>query len=398
MITWLDPHADNVYVTGAWHLAYNFTDSSERSNWRYIAPSQALLDEGIKNNMNIADIKFEKGWQNYDKIKDYPVAAKAFEMAIAGPKGDEKGVPGTDDFPYAAPIKTYHILAHTYERMGRIPEAMAIWKRAQERTERDAAKLKAEGKEVDYSMKQMLSTEHHNYDENIQRYNDRYTSKNHDPKINPTTFPYVIAPPAKDPDQTPRPWNLALITQIDVVRPHVLKISGTFNTAPGSRINVWIADWNYKPKGLGQTLNSFDVEQDTTILHDSISVRENKFSREMDMSKDPKMYSFVSDAYKIVLDYNVRQSSPFLQDRFGWSGEGLTDANAAHIVVDKTPNAMGTTLIEGLGGEGPVWDGVTVPWGKFGQPLRLTRVTYKVSRDQMEGKKPITDKDIVPNE
>ena len=26
LITWLDPHADNVYVTGAWHLDYNFTD------------------------------------------------------------------------------------------------------------------------------------------------------------------------------------------------------------------------------------------------------------------------------------------------------------------------------------------------------------------------------------
>src|SRR5690349_9477185 len=71
LITWLDPHADNVYVTGAWHLAYNFTDSSERSDRRYIAPSQALLEEGIRNNMNISDIKFETGWQRYDKIKDF---------------------------------------------------------------------------------------------------------------------------------------------------------------------------------------------------------------------------------------------------------------------------------------------------------------------------------------
>src|SRR5688572_6777307 len=27
MVTWLDPHALDVYITGAWHLAYNFTDS-----------------------------------------------------------------------------------------------------------------------------------------------------------------------------------------------------------------------------------------------------------------------------------------------------------------------------------------------------------------------------------
>ncbi len=397
MITWLDPHADNVYVTGAWHLSYNFTDSSERSDWRYIAPSQALLDEGIKNNMNIADIKFEKGWQNFDKIKDYPVAAAAFEMAIAGPYGNEKGVKDTDDFPYAAPIKTYHILGHTYERMGRIPEALQIWRRARERTEGDIAKAKAEHKDVEYSLKQMLATEIHNYEQNVQRYHDRYTTTDHDPKINPTKFPNVIAPPLKAADQTPRPWNVALTTQIDVVRPHVLKISGTFNTAPGSRVNVWISDWDYKSKGLGQTLSSFEVDQDTTILHDAISVHEGKYAREMDMSKDPKMYSFVSDSYKIVLDYNVRQSSPFLQDRFGWNGEGLTDSNPSNVVLEKSPGEMGTTMIEGFGGEAPVWDGKIVPFSKFGQPLRLTRVTYKVSREQMEGKKPITDKDIVPN-
>ena len=76
------------------------------------------------------------------------------------------------------------------------------------------------------------------------------------------------------------------------------------------------------------------------------------------------------------------------------------------------------------GGVGPVWDGKTVPkWeqvtaeladGKkglqwkliqpgnttpeYGQPPRIIRVTYKVNRDQMLGNKPITDKDIVPND
>ena len=74
LITWLDPHADNIFITGAWHLSYNFTDSSERSDRRYIAPSEALLKEGVENNMNIPDIKFEMGWQNYDKIKDYVAA------------------------------------------------------------------------------------------------------------------------------------------------------------------------------------------------------------------------------------------------------------------------------------------------------------------------------------
>ncbi len=399
MITWLDPHADNVYVTGAWHLAYNFTDSSERSDWRYIAPAQALLDEGIKNNMSIPDIKFEKGWQNYDKIKDYPVAEKAFQMAIDGPRGDGKAVmEGTDDYPYAAPLKTLHILAHCYEREGRIPEALAEWKKARARTEAEmAVKAKTDPKNIDYSSKQMLAAEVHNYDETLQRYYNRYTTGHHD-YVNPSNTPDVVRPPKVSKDQTPRPWDVSLKTQIDVVRPHVLKISGTFNSLDGARVYVWISDWNYKAKGLGESLNTFDVDQETTILHDSISVRGEKFSREMDMSKDPKMYAFASDSYKIMMDYNVRTSSPHLLDRFGWNGEGLTDTQPGHVVMDSRPESMGTKMIEGQGGVGPVWDGAAIPFNQFSQPLRLIRVTYHVSRAQMEGKKPITDADIVPNE
>src|SRR5579872_158440 len=92
IITLLDPHAENVYVTGAWHLSYNFTDASERSDRRYIAPSEALLDEGIANNPEIPDIKFEKGWQNYDKIKNFIEAENALKSCIAGPHGDGSGV------------------------------------------------------------------------------------------------------------------------------------------------------------------------------------------------------------------------------------------------------------------------------------------------------------------
>src|SRR5690242_8021349 len=99
VITWLDPHADNIYVTGAWHLDYNFTDSSERSDRRYIAPAMALLDEGIHNNMNIPDIKFEKGWQLYDKVKDFAGAESAFLLADQTPP-----FKGNDDYPYGAPL------------------------------------------------------------------------------------------------------------------------------------------------------------------------------------------------------------------------------------------------------------------------------------------------------
>jgi len=46
IVTWLDPHQIDVYDTGAWHLSYNFTDSQERSDRRYIPASRALYREG----------------------------------------------------------------------------------------------------------------------------------------------------------------------------------------------------------------------------------------------------------------------------------------------------------------------------------------------------------------
>lgn len=54
--------------------------------------------------------------------------------------------------------------------------------------------------------------------------------------------------------------------------------------------------------------------------------------RELDMSKDPKMYSFSKDRYDLVLSFNPRTAPEFVQDRLGWSGEGLADKR--YLVVD----------------------------------------------------------------
>jgi tetratricopeptide (TPR) repeat protein len=435
VITFLDPKADNVYITGAWHMSYNFTDSSERSDRRYIAPSEALLWEGVKNNMEIPDIKFELGWQNYDKIKDYVAAEAAFKMAL-----ETKPNPKGDDWPYGAPLKTWHILAHTYEKEGRIPEALAAWQAALARSGVELAK-----NPKDYSMMSMNHTEQHNFAETLQRFYDRYTPFRHDPTVNPTAYPAVWQPETGHP--VPGPWDVAFHPQIDVTRPKVLKISGEFNAADGARVDVRITDWTYKerpinPAPTDTTIQTFDVEQSQTILMDSISVRKNHFEREMDMSKDPKMYSFTGDYYKIVLGYNPRVTSPHLEDRFGWSGEGMTDSNAQHIYIEHNPLLAGTTVFDKADGTGPIWNvnvigdpktsvykapkskagipqladptvipafdvkttlGPTwandaIPWKQHGQPPRMIRVTYKVSRDQIMGQRPITDADIVPNQ
>lgn len=396
IITWLDPHAENVYVTGAWHLAYNFTDSAERSDRRYIAPSQALLDEGIRNNMNIPDIKFEKGWECYDKIKDFVSAERAFKMAIDTPPRRD-----SDDWPYGAPLKTLHTLAHTYEKQGRIPEALAQWQTALKRSEEMLRR-----KPDDPAVRQLQAAEKHNYQITQQRYFDRYTTANHSKEINPSPYPAVVRPVAGDTAQ--RPWDASLSTEISVTRPKVLKISGRFNSADGARVDLRITDWDYvdpyfrnrnsQDQKTVPQLSTFDVDMSQTILVDSLSVRKNKFQREIDMSKDLKMYSFRKPYYRITLFYNPRTTSPHLHDRFGWSGEGVTDSSPAHVWLDRSPELLGTKLIEGQGGTGAVWDGRTIPWGQFGQPPRLIRVTYKVSLGQIMGSKSITAQDIVPND
>jgi hypothetical protein len=385
VITWLDPHADNIFVTGAWHLAYNFTDSSERSDRRYIGPAQALLDEGIINNMNIPDIKFEKGWQNYDKIKDFVTAEKALLLALQTPP-----TKGSDDFPYGAPLKVNHLLAHTYEKQGRLPEALAAWQAA---LDRSAEMLKKNPK--DYSTHQLHSAEQHNHDEALQRYWDRYTSSHHS-AVNTTPYPAVLKPTRSNPK--PHLWDTSFDPHIEVVRPKVFKVTGAFNAADGARIDVRFTDWNFKERPVAIEQNTFDIDLSQTILVDSIAVRKNKFERELDMSKDPKMYGFNQDFYRMVLQFNTRTTSPHLQDRYGWSGEGITDSNAAHIYVEKNPLLLGTKYIEGQGGTGPVWDGHTTTWPDHGQPPRYIRVTFKISRDQVEGRKPITSADIIPNE
>ncbi len=130
---------------------------------------------------------------------------------------------------------------------------------------------------------------------------------------------------------------------------------------------------------------------------DSISVRKDTFDREMDMSKDPKMYNFSHDYYRIVVSFDPRTTAPFVQDRFGWNGEGLTDGQPGHVSIDPTEATFGTKFMNGFGGVGPVWDGKTAPWNQFGQPDHRVMVTFKVSLQQMLGEKPITNANIVPN-
>src|SRR5687768_4916809 len=151
MVTWLDPHALDVYITGAWHLAYNFTDSSERSDRRYIPAAQKLLEEGDANNSSIYDIAFELGWQNTDKIKNFERAEYWYRQASQRKRVD----PGMK--PEPVPAFVWHQLAHSLERQARIDESLDIWKKVLAQTEEKMKKQ--DPKQPDYMLRSVRDSE-----------------------------------------------------------------------------------------------------------------------------------------------------------------------------------------------------------------------------------------------
>jgi tetratricopeptide (TPR) repeat protein len=141
MITWLDPNWTDVYATGGWHITYNFTDTDQRSDRRYLPPGLAFLSEGIANNPRIFDLYKEKGWTNYDKTHDYEEAIIAYDAGWkADLKRDKEGnsILGADKkVIHTADInQVLHALGHSYERAGQVDEAIASWQLASEEHQR----------------------------------------------------------------------------------------------------------------------------------------------------------------------------------------------------------------------------------------------------------------------
>jgi hypothetical protein len=380
MVTWLDPHQLDVYITGAWHLSYNFTDANERSDRRYIPAARKLLEEGIENNPNVFDIPFELGWENTDKIKDYVEAEKYFRMATERKGTDQQGHPGAP-----APMFTWHQVAHALERQGRVDECIEIWRQCLATSEKKIADIK--GKEYDYQLHNVRDSEFHNLELTLKRKFSRYQheinfiiDQKQTQSVNMQTgepvpnSSFLAMDAAKDgvPVGTPRrpslatPWDTAFNAWVKFPEPKVMEPSGQFNVGDGARVTIRLHDDNWHEAQLKEF--KFDIDQSQTIMQDQHSVRSGKWGRKIDMTKDPKMYSFSRDHYYLVFDFDPRATSPFIQDRFGWSGEGMTDAKYLWTEPDKKPVNP-----------------------------RLRKV-FRISKEQILGRKPVTDADVVSNE
>ncbi|MCX6345818.1 MAG: hypothetical protein NT018_12230 [Armatimonadetes bacterium] len=375
LVTWLDPHNIDVYTTGAWHLDYNFVDTSEMSDKRYIPVSIAILKEGIANNPRIWDLYFELGWTHYNKkLLDYDKGLKYIEQAVKRPGFDINTGKETPRPEYVD-----RMLAHQYEKVGRFEDAIKQWRIARARS---VAIAKGE------KNPEFVSSETDICDRNLSllylrlawRYgNMDYYKKGVDimqrlaaMKGAPAEIVKAAKNAGKDyakrlaannpPKDAAKPVDAGLTVEMLRVKPGVFMINGKINLMKaeeykglasecvtnwyadnlklpalrkadwrdGARANWMLCDYDYKMDE--NAAFNVHIDKDKMIVWDSIYVGGGKFkSGLIDLSKreDRGFYPFKADKYKLVVWISPQQPgcADYIQDRIGWKGEALTDKN-----------------------------------------------------------------------
>jgi tetratricopeptide (TPR) repeat protein len=315
LVTLLDPKNIDVYATGMWHIGYNFTDEDQRSDRRYLPTALALGKEGCNNNTETYELYYEEAWLWYHKIDDdYPEAVNWLDLAIH----PEKRPNGPGKVPSDIPPARRNLLRNADERNGRPDQALNylydLQAQAQEQSRINP---------TFYENRNNLDTINGNIDTTLVRLVQRgYYAKE-----------------GKYYDQgdydTKPPFDTGFSAKVTIAEPKVLKIEGTWNVLPvGTRIRVILRDAkldNTIPGGMNwrdmATSVNLEPPKDETYMQDQLFVRNKHFSRRIDMSKDITMYPFRGDKYILEFYYNPRSAPPHIQDKFGWNGEGMTDAN-----------------------------------------------------------------------
>jgi hypothetical protein len=309
LVTMLDPKQIDVYATGMWHIAYNFTDEQSRSDRRYIPSALALGAEGSKNNDYTYELFFETGWLWYHKIDDdYSNAAKWWEEANK-----------RKDMQTARK----NILAMAYLRDGNMTGAIEhyeeLWNTARDNFAKNPN---------DFQARQNVDTLEVNLDNLLVRLAQRGNFA-----IENGTYDQY------DYDTRP-PYDVGFTAQVTVEDSKILRVEGTWNVQPvGTRVRIVLRDKdkpNLRPAALKWdqgTSVDLEPEKDMTFMQDGLFVKNQAFFRRIDMARDPTMYPFNSDNYVIEFYYNPRSAPPHIQDRFGFNGEGMTDKNYLNTEV-----------------------------------------------------------------
>lgn len=318
LVTILDPHQIDVYGTGMWHIAYNFTDEGSRSDRRYVPSAVALGSEGARNNPSTYELFYDTGWLYFHKIEDdYPTAVKWFEEAM-----QRKDV---------VPARR-NILNNAYQRNGEVDKASDYLQ-----TVLGEAEKRMESSQ-EYQARQNRDTIENNLDNLLVRMSQRgffakkggyYEQWDYDTKP---------------------PFDVGFSAQVTVVDPKLLRVEGTWNVLPvGTRIRVVLRDANYPntiPAGMKWDQGGvvLDPPKDLTYMQDQLFVKNQRFNRSIDMSRDPLMYPFTSEKYIVEFYYNPRQAPAYIQDKFGWSGEGMTDSNYLNTDIRQGQRVVYTTM------------------------------------------------------
>lgn len=300
LVTILDPKQIDVYATGMWHIGYNFTDEDQRSDRRYLPAALALGKEGVKNNPNTYDLYFETGWIWYHKIKDdYDYAVKYFEQAEKQPD-------------MIAARK--NLLPKAYLRTNQVEKAIEkyqdLLKDAETAYKEDDA----------FGNRQNRDTIEGNLDTEIVRGAQRGYFAKKDGSYDKGEY------------DTKPPFDVNMSIKLEVVEPNVIKIQGTWGVLPvGCRLVGILRDKDYpngKPAGMDwDFLNSVNLDPPAglTFLVDDIFIKNRRFAKTIDMSKDPTMYPLTKKEVVFEWYYNPRIAPAHIQDKFGYDGSGMTD-------------------------------------------------------------------------
>jgi hypothetical protein len=327
IVTMLDPKQIDVYATGMWHIAYNFTDEAQRSDRRYVPPAIALGKEGSQLNDYTYELHFETGWLWYHKIDDdYQQAVDYFERACEYDYEQMLGkykADGLSDFEAtwraeqnAIPSARANLLSQTYLRNGEVQKALetyyTLYTEAEEKMGGDPLSEARINRD----------TIENNLDNLLARMSQRGVFAAQRGEKDVTR--YDVYPP----------YDVKFSARVTVIDPKVIVVEGTWGVLPvGSRIRFILRDADYPgavPGGMewdrGDEVD-FRVNTKSTFLQDGLFVRNQRFTRKIDMGRDVTMYPFTTDKYVVEFYYNPRSAPPHVQDKFGFNGEGMTDQN-----------------------------------------------------------------------
>jgi hypothetical protein len=314
--TILDPKQIDIFSTGMWHIAYNFTDEEQRSDRRYIPSALALGKEGTRQNPNTYELFFETGWIWYHKIDDeYHQAPKWFFLGQERPDMQ---------------VGRKNLLTNAYIRNNELNKALDLyWELYENAQTRLAEEEKAGGNP--FQLFQIRDTIEGNLDSMIVRMVQRGALAQ---KRGDSMEGY---------DTSPK-FDVGFSARVTVEDPGVLLVTGTWNVAPvGTRVRIVLRDAELQGAAFAQLdwdgRNDVDLDppRDTTFMQDQLFVKNQRFRKRIDMSRDPTMYPFASTSKKYLVEfyYNPRSAPPHIQDKFGFNGEGFTDKNFLRTDVRK---------------------------------------------------------------